>query len=105
MSISILYDIAAVFVWSLAGSAAMGVSLGLLLKIYDWMTPCIEEFEELKKGNISVAIVMAAIIIAFALIICVVLWPGSGMSGMSGGAPGMGGGMHVPPPPPPVPQP
>ncbi len=83
----------------------MGISLGLLLKIYDKMTPDIDEFEELKKGNISVAIVMAAIIIAFALIICVILWPGSGMSGMSNALPGMGGGMHVPPPPPAVPQP
>ena len=68
-----------VIVWGLVASITMSCSLGILLKVYDFLTPGIEEFEELKKGNISVAIVMAAVILAFAMVICVILWPGSSM--------------------------
>lgn len=72
-------DIIMVVVWALVASVAMSCSLGILLTVYDKLTPGIEEFEELKKGNIAVAIVMAAVILAFAAVICVILWPGSSM--------------------------
>ena len=74
-----VHDIIGVIIWALVASVAMSCSLGILLFIFDKMTPNIEEFEELKKGNIAVAIVMAAVILAFSLIMCVILWPGSTM--------------------------
>lgn len=41
----------------------------LALRVLDKMTKGVEEFEELKKGNVAVALEMAGVIIAVALII------------------------------------
>jgi len=41
----------------------------LALKVLDKMTKGVEEFEELKKGNVAVALEMAGVIIAVALIV------------------------------------
>jgi uncharacterized membrane protein YjfL (UPF0719 family) len=41
----------------------------LALKVLDKMTKGVEEFEELKKGNVAVALEMAGVIIAVAIII------------------------------------
>jgi uncharacterized membrane protein YjfL (UPF0719 family) len=42
----------------------MAVSLWLGLKVFTWLTP-INEWEELRKGNLGIAIIMAAIVIGF----------------------------------------
>lgn len=41
----------------------------LALKVFDIMTKGIDEFKEIEKGNVAVAIVMAGVIISVALII------------------------------------
>jgi uncharacterized membrane protein YjfL (UPF0719 family) len=43
------------------------VSLWLLLKVFTWLTP-VDEWEELRKGNLGIAIIMAAIIIGFVVV-------------------------------------
>lgn len=68
-------NILATFVWTLVASLAMSLSLGVLTYVWDKMTPNLDEFEELRKGNIAVAIVLGSVIIAFALVVCVMLWP------------------------------
>jgi uncharacterized membrane protein YjfL (UPF0719 family) len=45
------------------------VSIYLALKVLDRLTKGVEEFEELKKGNVAVALEMAGVIIAVAVII------------------------------------
>ena len=45
------------------------VAIYLALNILDKLTKGIDEFEELKKGNIAVALEMAGVIIAVAIII------------------------------------
>lgn len=50
--------------------AALGVALMFLsYKVIDWLTPQLHFAEELRKGNVAVGIVMAAIFVAVALII------------------------------------
>ena len=61
--------------WAIVGAAAMGVGLGVALKIFTVLTPNIDEMEELKKGNISVAIVLAAVILATAIVVAVTVLP------------------------------
>lgn len=46
----------------------MSLALTILVKVWNWITP-IDEWEELKKGNIAVAMVLSAVIIAFAIVI------------------------------------
>jgi len=50
--------------------AAMGVILMFVsYRIIDWLTPHVDFPEELKQGNIAVAIFIAAIFISIALVI------------------------------------
>ena len=50
--------------------AALGVVLMYLsYRVIDWLTPDVDFRAELKRGNIAVAIFMAAIFISIALII------------------------------------
>ena len=56
------------FGWGLVGAITMAVSLWLLLKVFTWLTP-IDEWEELRKGNLGIAIILAAVIIGFAIVV------------------------------------
>ena len=64
-------------VWALVASISMSVALGVLMFVWDKMTPRIDEWEELKKGNVAVAIVMAAVILSFGLVVAAVLHQGT----------------------------
>lgn len=56
------------FGWALTGAISMALSLSILLKIFSWITP-IDEWKEIEKGNMSMAIVLAAVILGTALVI------------------------------------
>lgn len=60
--------------YGLVSALVMSVALGLLIKVWDWITP-IDEWEELRKGNIAVAIVVAAVILGFAIVVSVAVAP------------------------------
>jgi len=60
--------------WGLLGSLIMAISLGILLKVFAWLTP-INEWEEIKKGNIAVGIIIGAVAIAFAIVIASAIAP------------------------------
>jgi uncharacterized membrane protein YjfL (UPF0719 family) len=61
--------------WGVVGVITMALSLWVLLAIFTWLTP-VDEWEELKKGNLAIAIVMAAVIIGFALVVASAIAPG-----------------------------
>ena len=56
------------FGYGVGGALMMSLALAILVKVWNWITP-IDEWEELKKGNIAVAMVLSAVIIAFAIVI------------------------------------
>ena len=56
------------FGWGIVGAITMAVSLWILLRVFTWLTP-IDEWEELKRGNLGIAILMAAVVIGFAIVI------------------------------------
>lgn len=56
------------FGWAITGAISMGIALGIGLKIYDWLTP-IDEWHEIKKGNMAMAVIIAAVVIALGLVI------------------------------------
>lgn len=72
----ILHNILLFFGYGLAGALMMSAALGMLIKLWAWLTP-IDEWEELRKGNIAVAIVTSAVIIAFAIVIAAAISPGT----------------------------
>jgi uncharacterized membrane protein YjfL (UPF0719 family) len=53
----------------------MSLALGLLVKVWNWLTP-VDEWEELKKGNIAVAIVLGSVVIGFAIVVSTAIAPG-----------------------------
>ncbi|PIU15342.1 DUF350 domain-containing protein [bacterium (Candidatus Gribaldobacteria) CG08_land_8_20_14_0_20_39_15] len=56
------------FGWAVVGAIAMAIGLAVLLKIFFWLTP-IDEWEEIKKGNIAMAIILVAVVLGAALVI------------------------------------
>ena len=60
--------------WGVVGIITMVLSLWILLLVFTWLTP-VDEWEELKKGNLAIAIVLAAVIIGFALVISSAIAP------------------------------
>jgi uncharacterized membrane protein YjfL (UPF0719 family) len=61
--------------YGVAAALIMSLALGLLTKVWNWITP-VDEWEELKKGNIAIAIILASVIIAFAIVVSVAISPG-----------------------------
>ncbi len=74
----LMMEYLATFGWAIVAALSMSVSLAILTMVYDKLTPNIDETAELKKGNLAVAIVMAAVILSFGFVV--------GMA-MSGGGP------------------
>jgi uncharacterized membrane protein YjfL (UPF0719 family) len=61
--------------WAIAGAVSMGIGLGVALKVFTLLTPKLDEMEELRKGNIAVAIVLAAVVLAMAVVVAVTVMP------------------------------
>jgi len=71
---SILVDYLKLIGWGAVGILTMAVSLWVLLSIFTWLTP-VDEWDEIKKGNLAVAIVMASVIVGFAMVIASAIAP------------------------------
>lgn len=56
------------FGWALTGAISMAIALSILVKIFVWISP-IDDWEELKKGNMAMAVVLASIILGTALVV------------------------------------
>jgi len=61
--------------WGLTGAITMAISLSLLIVVFNKLTP-IDEWSEIKKGNIGVALILAALIIGFAIVVGLSIVPG-----------------------------
>ncbi len=59
--------------YALVAAVSMGIGLGVALKIFTMLTPGIDEIEELKKGNISVAVVIAAVIVSMGAVMAIAM--------------------------------
>ena len=64
----ILQEYLFTFGWSLVGAISMAVAFLVMMKVFNKMTP-FNEWEEIKNGNMAVAITIAAVIISAALVI------------------------------------
>lgn len=64
------------FGWGLTGAITMAVALPVLLFVFDKFTP-INEWEEVKKGNTGVAVIIASLILGFAIVMGMSILPGA----------------------------
>lgn len=71
---SFLNEVMQTVAWALVGAVSMGISLGLLIKFFDWMTP-VNEWNQIKNGNIAMGLVLASVVISFGFVISCTLIP------------------------------
>jgi uncharacterized membrane protein YjfL (UPF0719 family) len=64
----VLLEYARTFGWAIVGALSMALAFVLMMKIFNVLTP-FDEWEEIKKGNMAVAVTVASVIISAALVI------------------------------------
>lgn len=62
------------FGWAITGAISMGVSLGIVVKIFSWITP-IQEWKEIEKGNLAMGMILASVVLGSALVIGLTVMP------------------------------
>ena len=55
--------------WAVVASLGFSVGVAIALKVFDWFSSDIEEWEEIKKGNWSVAIIFVALIVMIGILV------------------------------------
>ena len=55
--------------WAVAGGIGMGLGLVISLKIFTLLTRDVDEWAEVKKGNLGMCIILAAVILGTSLVI------------------------------------
>ena len=57
------------FGWAIVGSVSMALGIIIALKMFDLSTPNVDEWKLVKEGNIPIAIIFAALILAVGYVI------------------------------------
>jgi uncharacterized membrane protein YjfL (UPF0719 family) len=71
----ILRAYAITFGWTIVGSVGMGLGIIIALKMFDLSTRDVNEWELIKQGNIPMAIILAAVVIALGVVIAAAIRP------------------------------
>ncbi len=66
--IDIFIQYALTFGWAITAAVSMAIAMSIGVKIFTFISP-IDEWEEIKNGNLGVAIIVASTIIAMALVV------------------------------------
>jgi hypothetical protein len=70
----LMLSLARLLLYAVSGAVIMGVALALFLVILARLTP-IKEWDELKKGNMAVAVYFAATVVSLGMVLAALLWP------------------------------
>jgi len=55
--------------WAIAASLGFSIGVAIAIKVFDWFSSDIEEWEEIKKGNWSVSLIFVALIVMIGLLV------------------------------------
>ncbi len=55
--------------WAIVASLGFSFGVGLAIKVFDWLSTDINEWEEIKKGNMGVALILVALIVMVGLLV------------------------------------
>ena len=55
--------------WAIVAAVSFALAMGLAIKVFDWMSKGIDEWEEIRKGNWSVAMILTAMILSIGLVL------------------------------------
>ena len=59
--------------WTIVAVICFSIAIPVALRIFNWMTPGIDEMEELKNGNRAVGLLVAAFILSMTLVVIAIL--------------------------------
>ena len=59
--------------WSVAAAVGFAFGVGIALKVFDWLSTDIEEWEEIKNGNMGVSLIFITLIASVAFLVHKVL--------------------------------
>ena len=63
------------FGWALVGSISMGIGIIITLKLFDLSTRNVDEWDLIKKGNMAMAVILAAVIVSLGLVVSAAIHP------------------------------
>ena len=63
------------FGWAIVGSVAMGLGIIIAIKLFDLSTRGVDEWQLIREGNMAMAVVLAAVILALGLVVSAVVQP------------------------------
>jgi uncharacterized membrane protein YjfL (UPF0719 family) len=66
---AVLWQFARSFGWAVVAAISFAFAMGLAIKVFDFLSRDIDEWEEIKKGNWGVAIILAAMILSVGLVL------------------------------------
>ena len=55
--------------WSIAAAVGFAFGIGIALKVFDLLATEIDEWEEIKKGNIGVSLIFISLIVMVGLLV------------------------------------
>ncbi|MBT3299390.1 MAG: DUF350 domain-containing protein [Candidatus Marinimicrobia bacterium] len=55
--------------WSVTAAVGFAFGVGIALKVFDWLSSDIDEWEEIKKGNMGVALIFVSLIVMVGLLV------------------------------------
>jgi uncharacterized membrane protein YjfL (UPF0719 family) len=55
--------------WSVTAAVGFAFGVGIALKVFDWLSTDIDEWEEIKKGNMGVALIFVSLIVMVGLLV------------------------------------
>lgn len=64
-----LFQMGRSLAWALVAALSFAFSMGLAIKVFDWMSKDINEWEEIRKGNLGVSLIFVAMILAVGLVL------------------------------------
>ena len=55
--------------WSVTAAVGFAFGVGIALKVFDYLSTDIDEWEEIKKGNIGVSLIFISLIVMVGLLV------------------------------------
>ncbi len=55
--------------WSITAAIGFSFGVGLAIKVFDWLSTDIDEWEEIKKGNMGVALIFVSLIVMVGVLV------------------------------------
>ena len=49
--------------WAITAAIGFGLGVGISLKVFDWLSTDIDEWEEIKNGNMGVSLIFVSLIV------------------------------------------